>query len=162
MWTSTTCLWLYSNCLPCLTMTIINEQILKPFSTPHLQHRFHKGQFREFSPGQTVLIRDYRNLDKWISGTIVERSGPLSYIVETYPGITYRRHVDQIPPTIQREDLPKWFLSLQVAEPASTFKDSVPNSFCSWHLSSQGTNNSNHIRDDRYFWKCRKKMEETI
>ena len=95
------------------------------------QHRFHKGQFGEFSPGQTVLIRDYRNLDKWISGTIVERSGPLSYIVETYPGITYRRHVDQIPPTIQREDLPKWFLSLQVAEPASTFKDSVPNSFCS-------------------------------
>ena len=70
-----------------------------------------------------------------ISGTIVEISFPLSYIVETYPGITFRRKLDKIrsssahiPSTIQREYLPKWFPPLQVAEPASTSKDSVPNS----------------------------------
>lgn len=37
----------------------------------------------EFTLGQSVIMRDYRGRnDKWIPGTIAERTGPVSYRVQ--------------------------------------------------------------------------------
>ncbi|KAK3748198.1 hypothetical protein RRG08_039452 [Elysia crispata] len=43
-----------------------------------------------------VLTRDYRAADRWAHGTITARNGPLSYSIQTSPGIVWRRHADQI------------------------------------------------------------------
>ncbi|KAK3698677.1 hypothetical protein RRG08_046179 [Elysia crispata] len=46
--------------------------------------------------GDNVLTRDYRAADRWANGTITARNGPLSYSIQTSPGIVWRRHADQI------------------------------------------------------------------
>jgi hypothetical protein len=51
---------------------------------------------RSFSIGDTVYARNYDGNGKWIPGTIVEVTGPVSVKVELENGITVRRHHDQI------------------------------------------------------------------
>ena len=55
------------------------------------------GKMREFVQGQTVQCRDYRSGQaKWMPGMIVSRTGPVSYVVKTEIGESWRRHIDQI------------------------------------------------------------------
>ncbi|XP_041473613.1 uncharacterized protein K02A2.6-like [Lytechinus variegatus] len=57
----------------------------------------HNTIVRQFEEGDAVWVRDYREGgNKWISGTINSRSGPLSYQVNVAPNLTWRRHVDQM------------------------------------------------------------------
>ena len=51
---------------------------------------------RNFECGQSVVVRDYRGNNKWISGTIKQTTGPMSYRVETEAGSEWRRHAYQI------------------------------------------------------------------
>ena len=51
---------------------------------------------RNFECGQSVVVRDYRGNNKWTSGTINQKTGPMSYRVETEAGSEWRRHPDQI------------------------------------------------------------------
>ena len=51
---------------------------------------------RNFECGQSVVVRDYRGNNKWTSGTIKQKTGPMSYRVETEAGSEWRRHADQI------------------------------------------------------------------
>ena len=37
---------------------------------------------REFDSGESVLARNLREGPKWLSGTIIERTGPASYRVQ--------------------------------------------------------------------------------
>ena len=53
------------------------------------------SQTREFHVGQEVTVRNLRPGSKYVPGVIVERLGPLSYLVS---GVTWRRHVDHIKP----------------------------------------------------------------
>lgn len=63
-----------------------------------------KGSIREFEKGERVQVRDYRqNSDKWVPGTILSKTGPLSYRVDVGPGSTWRRHTDQL----VKSDLPR-------------------------------------------------------
>ena len=55
-----------------------------------------RAKVREFVVGQDVMARNYRDGDKWTPGVIVERKGPLSYVVQVNSGLLWRRHVDQI------------------------------------------------------------------
>ncbi|XP_071941059.1 uncharacterized protein [Antedon mediterranea] len=56
---------------------------------------------REFQPGQSVMVRDYRNKNqKWIPAQIQGKTGPLSYTVDTGLGTLWRRHADQLHPTM--------------------------------------------------------------
>ena len=54
------------------------------------------GQHRQFAIGQSVAVREYRGNDTWISGTIVSRTGPVAYQVETTPGAVWRQHIEQL------------------------------------------------------------------
>ena len=45
-----------------------------------------KAKLREFTVGQEVMARNYREGDKWVPGVVVERKGPLSYIIQTESG----------------------------------------------------------------------------
>ena len=51
---------------------------------------------RNFECGQSIVVRDYRGNNKWASGTIEQKTGPMSYRVETEAGSERRRHADQI------------------------------------------------------------------
>ena len=53
------------------------------------------GKQRKFVQGEKVIARSYRGGEKWIMGTIQEKTGPLSYKVRINGGVV-RRHVDQI------------------------------------------------------------------
>lgn len=55
-----------------------------------------KENMREFEEGQAVAVRNYHGKDKWTSGQIIQREGPLNYKVETTPGNICKRHADQI------------------------------------------------------------------
>ena len=46
--------------------------------------------------GNQVLATNLLNGDKWVPGVIVERKGPLSYIVQIRTGAQWRRHNDQL------------------------------------------------------------------
>ncbi|XP_056017099.1 uncharacterized protein K02A2.6-like [Ostrea edulis] len=51
---------------------------------------------REFKENDHVIVRDYRNKDKWINGQIRSKLGPLSYEVTTEQGSVWKRHFDQM------------------------------------------------------------------
>ena len=53
-------------------------------------------KLREFEPGQLVLARNYMTGPKWVQGTVVSRSGHLSYQVKGGPDMIWRRHIDQL------------------------------------------------------------------
>ena len=48
---------------------------------------------RELFVGQQVMVRNLHPGDKWVPGTILERTGPLSYLVR---GQTWKRHIDYL------------------------------------------------------------------
>lgn len=55
-----------------------------------------KGVIREFDKEDNVIVRDYRNHDKWINGQVKSKLGPLTYEVTTESGSVWKRHADQI------------------------------------------------------------------
>ena len=55
-----------------------------------------RAKEREFHVGQEVMVRNLRPGPNYIPGTIVERQGPLSYLVSVQDGVTWRRHVDHL------------------------------------------------------------------
>ncbi len=71
-----------------------------------VEYRAQRCRDIDFEPGNDVLVRDYRpNGPKWQPATIDSRTGPVSYTVEV-PGVgpsgsTWRRHTDQMIPTVK-------------------------------------------------------------
>ena len=61
------------------------------------QRRHQHSKDRQFDVGDPVLVRDYRKgEEKWTQGTVVEKTGPVSYRVNVgVPGV-WKRHVDQM------------------------------------------------------------------
>ena len=52
---------------------------------------------RDFNVGQDAMVRNLRPTGpKWIPGTIIKQTGPLSYIVQVEQGIEWKRHVDHL------------------------------------------------------------------
>ena len=48
---------------------------------------------RYFSSNQPVMVRDFRlSTDKWISGTVVESLGPVTYKVQVESGNILKRY----------------------------------------------------------------------
>ena len=51
---------------------------------------------REFFVGQRVLVHNLRDGPRWLQGTVIERKGPLSYLVQLASGTVWKRHVDHM------------------------------------------------------------------
>ena len=62
------------------------------FSRHHDLH----AKYREFYPGDTVLLKDLRKEKTWWPGTVVERSAPKSYVTVLDDGRVWKRHVDHL------------------------------------------------------------------
>ena len=70
---------------------------------------------RTFTIGDHVYAKNFSNTgSKWLSGTVVDVTGPLSYCIELQDGYTVRRHVDSLrqgveslnPPVVERSVSP--------------------------------------------------------
>ena len=55
-----------------------------------------QSRSREFLVGERVLVRNMRNGFRWLLGTVVERKGPLSYLVQVANGVIWKRHVNHL------------------------------------------------------------------
>ena len=51
---------------------------------------------REVKLGDAVSVRNYSRGSKWVPGTIIQETGPLSVRVELEDGMVVRRHHDQL------------------------------------------------------------------
>ena len=60
-----------------------------------VQHDQHSRN-KEFTPGSNVLVRVYRGPNKWISGIVLQKLGPVTYSVEIEPGKNVKRHTNQL------------------------------------------------------------------
>lgn len=60
-----------------------------------VQHDQHSRN-KEFTPGSNVLVRVYRGPNKWISGIVLQKLGPVTYSVEIEPGKIVKRHTNQL------------------------------------------------------------------
>ena len=58
-------------------------------------HDLHSKE-REFTLGQLVLAKNFRQGAKWLPGKIIERLGLLTYLVQVKENLTWKRHVDQL------------------------------------------------------------------
>ena len=83
-----------------------------------------RAQDREWFVGQSVMARNLRPGPDWVSGVIVERLGPLSYLIETESHQYWKRHADQLkavdpsPLTSTEFDrIPDWDCAVPTATP---------------------------------------------
>ena len=53
-----------------------------------------RAQERQFFVGQTVMARNLRPGPEWVPAVVVERLGPLTYLVETTDQLIWKRHID--------------------------------------------------------------------
>ena len=85
----------------------------------HDQH----SKLRNFKPGDTVWIRDFRGTDKWRSGVVIECLGPVSYMVEVQDGSVHKSHVDHIHDRVDNSSVPTSLSTSQSSEesPLVTF-----------------------------------------
>ena len=68
----------------------------------HLAQSRQKKQHEQYSrtrrvkPGDAVSVRNYSLGSKWVPGTIIQETGPLSARVELEDGMVVRGHHDQL------------------------------------------------------------------
>ena len=71
------------------------EKVMDSQAKQKATHDVH-AKFREFYPGDRILIRDLRKENTWWPGSVAERSGPNSYIVVLNDGRVWKRHLDHL------------------------------------------------------------------
>ena len=57
-------------------------------------HHDRRAQEREFFVGQPVMARNMRPGPDWVPAVVIERLGPLTYLVETTDHLLWKRHID--------------------------------------------------------------------
>ena len=62
------------------------------------------ARYRQFTVGQEVMAKNLRPGPDWVPAVVVEKLGPLSYLVETSESILWRRHVDHLKERVTREN----------------------------------------------------------
>ena len=73
----------------------INRNVALKQAWQKFQHDSHAHK-RELFVGQRVMVRNLRPGDKWVPGTILECTGPLSCLVQVSGGQTWKRHIDHL------------------------------------------------------------------
>ena len=74
--------------------TKVDEQIATRRSGDS-RHR----RYREFEVGEAVLVKNHAPGDAWVPGTVIAKTGPISYDVEVVVGtrcLQWKRHVDHL------------------------------------------------------------------
>ena len=80
------------------TLDIIKPSLSNNMEKNHnnMNCRAQNRRMREFSNGQEVFIRNFGVGSRWISGVIVNSSGPLTWLIKLEDGKMLIRHADHI------------------------------------------------------------------
>ena len=73
----------------------VGEKVMESQSNQKATHDV-QSKFREFYPGERILLKDLRKADIWCPSSVAERSGPKSYVVVLNDGRVWKRHVDHV------------------------------------------------------------------
>ena len=73
----------------------VKEEVVSKQADQKLQHDQH-SKARELFLGQRVLVRNLRPDQTWNPGTVIEKNGPLSYLVQVSSDRVWKRHIDHI------------------------------------------------------------------
>ena len=101
---------------------LMQPDISGKVATKQAKQKFYHDQHtstRELFIGQRVMVRNLRPGDKWIPGTIIERTGPLLYLVQVAGGKTWKHHINHLR---QMDDSPQ---HAQTTEKASTDRNTL-------------------------------------
>jgi len=88
----------------------------------HKESHDARSRDRQFFVGQRVMARNLQPGPKWIPGTVIERNGPLSYLVKVRGEQVWKRHVDmlcEVSDTPMEESVEASNQSDEVEEPIS-------------------------------------------
>ena len=55
-----------------------------------------RTKLRELKLRSNVLVKNFFQGSKWVLGTVKEKVGPLSYMIELSNGMVWKRHIDHI------------------------------------------------------------------
>ena len=58
-------------------------------------HDMH-AKFREFYPGDRIMVKDLRKENTWWPDSVAERSGPKLYVVVLNDGRVWKRHLAHV------------------------------------------------------------------
>ena len=103
-------------------LDLLRPEISGKVASKQVQQKFHHDQHasvRELFIGQRVMVKNLRPGDKWVPGTIIEQTGPLSYLVQVAGGLTWKRHIDHLR---QMDDSPQ---QEPMSEEASSDKETM-------------------------------------
>ncbi len=81
----------------------VESHVLEKQSSQKIAHD-RRAKERGWSVGQTVLARCYRPGPAWVSATIVEKLGPVTYTVETGNHQQWKRHAEQLKAFVFQRD----------------------------------------------------------
>ena len=80
-------------------MDLIKPDVNKAVCAEQAKQKSHydsHSKSREYFVGQNVQAHNFRTGSRWVAGVIVERLGPLTYLVQVDSGVFWRRHVDHL------------------------------------------------------------------
>ena len=104
----------------------VGLQVANSQSSQKQYHDIHV-KYREFYPGDAVLVQDIRKEDTWWLGTIAERTAPKSYTVVLRDGRVWKRHVDHLRRSTMSNDMTSMDEpDDRVPVPAVTFEEVNP------------------------------------
>ena len=73
----------------------VGEKVMDSQAKQKATHDVH-AKFREFYPGDKVLVKGPWKEDTWWPGSVAEQSGPRSYMVVLNDGRVWKRHVNHV------------------------------------------------------------------
>ena len=73
----------------------VSEQVMRQQERQKAAHDSH-ARFRELHIGQKVMVRNMRPGPTWIPGEIVQKLGPVTYLVDVFSDKPWKCHVDQL------------------------------------------------------------------
>ena len=80
-------------------MDLIKPDVNKAVCAEQAKQKSHydsHSKSREYFVGQNVQAHNFRTGPRWVAGVIVERLGPLTYLVQVDSGVFWRHHVDHL------------------------------------------------------------------
>ena len=69
------------------------SSVLEKQAKQKVQH-YRQAQKQEFFVGQLVMARNIHSGPDWVPAVVIERLGPLTYLVETADYLLWKRHIN--------------------------------------------------------------------
>ena len=101
------------------------EKVMDSQAKQKAAHDVHV-KFREFYPGDRMLVKDLRRENTWWPGSVAERSGPKSYVVVLDDGRVWKRHLDHIRRDSMDSAVPQPNVTMEPQDSALDHRSHVP------------------------------------